>query len=93
MSLLNVFRLVDETIRPGNSPSDLLMKAEQVVAIAGDNTISVPFKEGTEVAYMVLPTTTVNVDGQITAVSSFAGDAVVLAFAKSMNLTVGGSSF
>lgn len=65
--LHETYRLVDESIRPGNSSSDILAVLRPIGSVATD--VSVPFKPGSKVYYVKLTEANVTemaaVNGQV----------------------------
>ncbi len=87
--LNNTYRLPDNSIRPGETPSDGLMVTRKVKS--GDTKVGVPFKPGSKVAYQVYTVTDVDEDGNIT-IPSVSGDGYVVVLGKAFYLTDGGDA-
>lgn len=89
----NVFRVVDENIRPGNTPTDLLIQTAKVTGNQASEKIKVPFQVGTKLAYVVMNVVTVDSDNEITVVTTGStAPGYVQIMGKSMNLMVTGDA-
>jgi len=89
----NVFRAVDENIRPGNTPTDLLIQTAKVTGNLASEKIKVPFQVGTKVAYVVMDIVTVDANNEIdVATTGSTAPAYVQILGKSMNLMVTGDA-
>lgn len=88
----NTYRLVNDDIRPGSSPQDIICTLRPATGQTG--TVSVPYQPGTVVEYCVMRQTTVTVNGQGQYVIAFdnTNDAVagIMIFGKAQSLQLGG---
>ena len=91
--LENTFQSRDANIRPGGSPTDMLMKVVDMTLVIGDNEISTPFKKGTEVGYIAFDKATIGDNGKLTISAVAAAEKLIYIIGKEMNLTVGGKTF
>ena len=91
--LENTFQSRDANIRPGGSPTDMLMKVVDISLVSGDNEIQTPFKKGSEVGYIAFDKATVGEDGKLTINATAASEKLIYIIGKEMNLTVGGKTF
>ena len=91
--LENTFQARDANIRPGGSPTDMLMKVVDMTLIVGDNEIETAFKKGSEVGYIAFNKAVVGEDGKLTIASAEAGEKLIYIIGREMNLTVGGKTF
>ena len=91
--LENTFQSRDANIRPGGSPTDMLMKVVDISLVSGDNEIQTPFKKGSEVGYIAFDKATIGDDGKLTISSASAEDKLIYIIGREMNLTVGGKTF
>ena len=87
--LNNTYRLPDNSIRPGETPSDGLMVTRKVKK--DDTKVGVPFKPGSKVAYQVYTVTDVDEDGNI-SIPKASGDGYVVVLGKAFYLTDGGDA-
>ena len=65
--LENTFQARDANIRPGGSPTDMLMKVVDITLINGNNDIETPFKKGSEVGYIAFDKAVIGEDGKLTS--------------------------
>jgi len=86
--LYNTFRLPDNSIRPGETPTDGMMSVHKAPKAASTK-IKVPYKAGSRVAYVVLDMVTVDSNQEITVNTNSANNPYVMVIAKSMNLQDG----
>ena len=91
--LENTFQSRDANIRPGGSPTDMLMKVVDMTLVVGDNEIKKKKKKGTEVGYIAFDKAVVGEDGKLTIASTEAAEKLIYIIGKEMNLTVGGKTF
>lgn len=89
----NTFRVRDENIRPGGSPTDALMSVQEMNLVIGDNELVTPYKEGSEVAYTVFKKGTIEADGKLTIAATEASNAIIFVLGRDMNMTIGGKAF
>lgn len=94
MNLLdNTYRLVDENIRPGNTPTDALIVTRKVTGALASEKVKVPFVPGTQVAYAVMNIVEVDADNEITVVTTGSTEpAYIEIFGKSINLQISGDA-
>ena len=91
--LENTFQSRDANIRPGGSPTDMLMKVVDMSMVIGDNEIETPFKKGTEVGYIAFDKATIGEDGKLTINATAGAEKLIYIIGREMNLTVGGKTF
>ena len=91
--LENTFQARDANIRPGGSPTDMLMKVVDMSMKVGDNEVETPFKKGTEVGYIAFDKATIGDNGKLTISATGAAEKLIYIIGKEMNLTVGGKTF
>ena len=91
--LENTFQSRDANIRPGGSPTDMLMKVVDISLVSGDNEIQTPFKKGSEVGYIAFDKATIGDNGKLTINATGAAEKLIYIIGKEMNLTVGGKTF
>lgn len=87
----NTYRLVNDEIRPGSSPQDIVMVVREATGATG--TVNVPIKPGTEVEYYLTRTATVVDNGGVYELAFNNGtDAIdrIVILAKAQSLQIGG---
>jgi hypothetical protein len=88
--LYNTFRLPDNSIRPGETPTDGLLSTHRVEGDQASVKIKTPYKHGTKAAYVVFNLVDVDADGEIDVVTTGIDNPYVIVMAKAMNLQDGG---
>jgi len=80
----NTFVMKDNKIRPGESPGDMIAKVVAGLTASSSNTITVPFADGTIVAYLTFKVATV-ASGEV-AITPASGETGAMIFGKALNL-------
>jgi hypothetical protein len=88
--LYNTFRLPDNSIRPGETPTDGLLSVHKVEGDEASVKITTPYQPGTKVAYTVFTIVEVDADGQVDVATTGVAEPYVMLMAKAMNLQSGG---
>lgn len=85
--LYNTFRLADNSIRPGETPTDALMSVHKATGDQASVKVKTAYKPGSKVAYLPFKIVEVDANGEIDVVTTgITGTAYVVALGKVMNL-------
>lgn len=88
--LYNTFRLPDNSIRPGETPTDALLSVHRATGDQASYKIKTPYKAGSKVAYAVFEMVNVDANQEIDVVTTDVTAPYVMVIAKAMNLQDGG---